>query len=191
MKRCILLGIFFIFGINSAAFAWDLQFGYHRLKPLIGANERDYEGSGGSKISFKPEPNTTAIGQSFTFGVVIDEYSIQLEQGEFAYTSDIPSTNTDLSGDTEAEVHFLEKRLGVNYHFERDLAGFYIGTGFSNDLETISTNAGEWTATSTIPFVKFGLDVILNSWKIRTEQIHLWIGPHVVRVISVGFLFQM
>ena len=191
MKRYILLGIFFIFGINSAVFGWDLQFGYHRLKPLIGAGERDYEGSGSSKISFKPEPGDTAIGQSFTFGVVIDEYSIQIEQGEFAYTSDVPFSNSDLSGDTEAEVHFLEKRIGVNYHFERELAGFYLGTGISNDREEITTNSGEWLATSTTPFLKFGLDVILNGWRLRAEQVHLWVAPHVVRVASVGILFQI
>ena len=191
MKRCILLGIFLIFGVSSAAYGWDLQFGYHRLKPLIGADNRDYDGSGGSKISFKPEPNNTAIGQSFTFGVVIDEYSIQIEQGEFAYSSNIPASNADLSGDTEAEVLFLEKRLGVNYHFERELAGIYVGTGFSNEKETISTSSGEWSSTSTVPFVKFGLDVILNGWRLRAEQLHLWLQPHVVRVVSVGILYQM
>jgi len=191
MKRFILLGIFLIFGISSAAYGWDLQFGYHRLKPLIGADNRDYEGAGDSTISFKPEPKNTAVGQSFTFGVVIDEYSIQLEQGEFSYLSDVPISNTDLSGDREAEVEFLEKRIGVNYHIQRELAGLYIGTGISKEEETITTSSGEWSATSTIPFIKLGLDVILGDWKLRSEQIHLWVGPHVVRVVSIGVLFQM
>lgn len=191
MKRCILFGIFLIFGITNTTYGWDFQFGYHRLKPLIGANDRDYEDGNGSIINFKPEPKNTAIGQSFTLGVVVDEYSIQIEQGEFSYLSDISASNTDLSGDTEAEVQFLEKRIGVNYHIQRELAGFYIGGGISSGEETITTSSGKWSTTSTIPFIKFGLDVIIGDWKLRSEQLHLWIGPHTIRVVSVGILFQM
>ena len=184
---CGLLGIY----LPTTLFAWSLEFGYRRLMPKIGVSQQSYEDEAGSTHTIKPTVEDTALGQSALLGIKLETYSIDLEQSEFKFDSTINAANEAVAVDTAISCTISEQRLGVNYHIERDLAGLYGGIGISSVVETLESSEAKWVFKTTSPYFKFGFDLILDSWIVRYEQVHLSIGEHNVRINSLGILLSI
>jgi hypothetical protein len=179
---CLLLSL------SQKAKAWDLEIGVRSLLPRIGANYQEYKDKSGETHLIKPTAETTATGFSYHLGLRINDYSIDYDASEFGYDSSIEATNEAVTEETEIRSKITEQRLGVNYHIERELAGMFVGIGFSNAKEELTSAMNSWTYETTTPYLKVGLDLILGVLVIRYEQIYLSLGEHSVQINSAGLL---
>ncbi len=187
-KRCLYLILLLLIFCSRPVYAWNLTLGIHHLMPKLWTGEQTYESSSGDTLEFKPTINKTITGQSASIGFVYENFLFQFEQGLYRYETEIPATNASVSSDTKADIEIMEQRLGVNYHLERELAGLFIGVGMTREIEKVSTAQDEWRFEADVPFFKFGIDLIMNSWRIRIEQIHYSFGEHSAKVSSAGIL---
>lgn len=173
----------------AEVFAWDLQIGYQRLLPKLGTGEQEYESIAGDKIKFKPRVEVTILGQSFSLGLKIDSYLVRYEYSEFNYETTIPALHPAVTSDTVAQCKTTERRLGLSYHIERELAGIFVGVGLSSVEERLSSDTTEWFFSTFTPYLKYGFDLmVLDSWRIRTEQMHAKHGEHTVKINSMGIV---
>lgn len=185
LKSFIGLGLYF-FVFNTLLYAWDFQIGYQSLMPKIGAREQEYKSDSGDDLTFKPRIEETIIGNSVQIGVKFDDYLIHYEQSEFNYQSTIPADNAAVTQDTPVDGKIKEQRLSFNYNLERDLAGVYVGLGISSAKEELSSTDKAWLFSGNSPLFKFGIDLILGNFRVRTERIMLYIGKHYLKVDSMG-----
>ncbi len=170
-------------------FALDLEIGYKRLMPKLGIKEQEYEKDTGETNSIKPNVESTAVGQSFSLGIKFESLSLHLENSEYTYDSHISADNAAVAVDTEIECKTSENRFSVNYNLERDLAGIYAGIGVSSSEEVLKSETNEWNSKATSPLFKFGINLILDSWRLQYELIYLSLKKHSVRIDSIGILF--
>ena len=176
--------------IGPEAFAWGLEIGYQRLMPKLGTKEQEYKDQTGSKQSFKPKVEDTILGQSFTIGLKLAEYLIQYEMVDYSHSATIPAAVLGTLLDTEVDSAITEKRLGVSYHLERELAGVFLGAGFSAVEEKLVGSDNEWIFSGNTVFLKYGIDLmLLDIFKVRAEQIHFTIGAHNALINSFGVVF--
>ena len=193
MKRSgkfnLLLFVLLCFFVSDL-FAWGLEVGYQRLMPKLGTKEQEYSDQDAEKISFKPKVDETISGQSFSIGLKLEEYLIQYEQVIYLHRATIPSAALGTAEDTEADSTITEKRLGVSYHLERELAGIYGGVGISAVEEELESSNNKWKYSGNSVYLKYGIDLmVLENVKIRAEQIHFYIGAHNAFVDSLGVVF--
>jgi len=177
--------------ISRPAQAWNIQLGIHHLMPKLWTGVQTYEDSTGSQLTFKPVINKTITGQTGSIGIFLGSILLHYEQGKYQYRTQIPASNPAVMEQTEADVEIEERRLGINYHLERDLAGIYAGIGMTREQETISSSQNDWQFVEDVPFFKFGIDLILGSWRIRIEQIHFSFGAHSAKISSAGILLYL
>ena len=174
--------------IAQASYALDIELGYRRLIPRIGVGEQEYENESGDKQEIKPIVDSTALGQSYHFGLRIEEYSIDLDHSEYEYDSTLKANTGIVASDTEMTARTEENRIGVNYHLERELAGVFAGIGISSIVETLETDDEDWVFKTYSPYFKLGADLIFGALRARYEQIYLSIGEHSVQINSFGIL---
>jgi len=176
--------------IGPDAFAWGLEIGYQRLMPKLGTKEQEYKAQTGANQSFKPKVEDTILGQSFTVGLKLAEYLIQYEMVDYSHSATIPAAVLGTLLDTEVDSTIIEKRLGVSYHLERELAGVFLGAGISAVEEKLVGSDNEWTFSGNTVFLKYGIDLmLLDIFKVRAEQIHFTIGAHNALINSFGVVF--
>lgn len=171
--------------------AWDVEFGYRRLMPRIGAGTQEYLDENKNRADIHPTVENTAIGQSYLLGIKFGNLSLDFEKSEYTYLSTLPSDSNLVTADTEIENTITEQRVGINYHIERELAGVFAGLGFTEFKERLASDSDEWTYKTTTPYFKFGFDLILGAWIARYEQVHFEAGEHTIRVNSFGILFKI
>lgn len=192
MKACRIIGLTIIFSIclSSNLWAWDLEVGARALIPRIGAGEQEYEDESGNKTTFKPEPESIVTGVSYHLGIRLGSYQIDFDASTFNYQSTLTADNDAVTEDTTIDAAIRERRLGVNYHLERELAGLFAGIGISDIEETLESDDRTWTFKTTSPYLKAGLDLILGNLILRYEQIYLSMGEHSVQINSGGIIFR-
>ena len=176
---------------QQTANAWDLELGVHHLMPKLSTGEQKYENASGAELKFKPVINKTITGQSASIGLIYEKFAFQLEQVSYQYESDILTEYAAVINGTSAKIEMKEQRVGVNYHLERELAGLFAGIGMTRETEKITTGGGEWIYEADVPFIKIGIDLILNSWRIRIEQVYFSFGEHSSKVSSFGILLYL
>ena len=170
--------------------AWGLEIGYQRLMPKLGTKEQEYQSQTGQKITLTPRVEETILGQAYTIGLKLEEYLIQYEQVDYAYSTTIPAAALSTTQDTVVDSQINEKRLGLNYHLERDLAGIFLGVGITVIEEKLISIDNEWIYTGATAYLKYGLDMMIMSMlKVRAEQIHFRIGVHNAAINSFGLVF--
>lgn len=191
VKRTIIILTVLLTFISLPSYAWNLQLGVHHLMPKLWTGEQTYEDRSGNKLKFKPVIDKTIVGQTASIGFFYENVLFNYEQGQYGYDTQIPATNSAVADATDAEIEIREQRLGASYHLERELAGLYAGIGMTREQETVSTRQNKWRFEKTVPFFKFGIDLIFGSWRIRIEQIHFSYGEHSAKINSAGILFYL
>ncbi len=182
-KGLLLLGIF-LGGLTPAAWAFDLELGVQRTKPQIGYHVQTYK-SANSSLTFKPNGEETIFGQSMILGVGIGDYLVEMEQAEYKTTT----IYTDGTGtDNLLSPHFTEKRLGLMYRAERELAGFFLGLGVEDYQESFVFQGETYANQGKAPYAKAGLALIFGPLRIRAEQLFSSIGEHNLKTNSLGLL---
>ena len=172
------------------SFAWGLEIGYQRLMPKLGTKEQEYKDQAGVNQSFKPKVEDAILGQSFTIGVKLAEYLIQYEMVDYSHSATIPGAALGTLLDTEVDSNITEKRLGVSYHLERELAGIFFGAGISAVEEQLVSSDNEWNFSGNTVYLKYGIDMmLLDIFKVRAEQVHFRIGVHNALINSFGIVF--
>ncbi|MCP4750992.1 MAG: hypothetical protein GY866_08870 [Proteobacteria bacterium] len=185
----VLILAVFLCSQSSAVYAWGIEIGYNRLMPKLGTKEQEYEGLAGSKLHFKPRIEQTILGHSITMGFMYENFLFLYDQSQFDFEAAIPAENEAVTTDTDVEGKVTERRFGVNYHIERELAGVFMGVGLTNVEEELSGGGSKWTYKTITPYLKYGIDLIIGSFRVRTEQIHYKLGNHSAKVNSMGLLF--
>ena len=189
LKTNLLLIVLFAFLVPDI-FAWGVEIGYQRLMPKLGTKEQEYKDQTGAKQSFKPKVEEAILGQSFTIGLKLAEYLIQYEMVDYSHSATIPAAVLGTPLDTEADSNITEKRLGVSYHLERELAGIFLGAGFSAVEEQLVSSDNEWNFSGNSIYLKYGIDLmVLDIFKVRAEQVHFRIGAHNALINSFGVVF--
>jgi len=181
----LILGTSFVF-YPATGFAWDIRAGFQYLMPKLGPHEQEYESEEGQKARFTPEIDETIVGQGLGLGVGFGAYSVILEGSEFDYQLRIPEDEQIQMGGAKAIGAIAERRLGIYYHLERDLAGLLVGFGVTEERETLSTEMTQWSYETITPFGAFGIDIIFGGLRLRLQQTHYGIGNHTVKVNSLG-----
>jgi hypothetical protein len=173
---------------QRTANAWSIELGVHQLIPKLWTGEQKYENGTGGQLKFKPVIQKTITGQSASIGFIYENFAFQLEQVAYQYQSDMPTEFSSPTSDTNAKIGIKEQRIGVNYHLERELAGIFVGIGITHEEEEIEAGGDTWLYETDVPFGKFGIDLILEAWRIRFEQTHFSFGEHSAKVSSAGIL---
>lgn len=176
---------------SRPALAWNLQLGIHHLMPKLWTGEQTYRSDAGPDLKFKPVINKTITGQTASIGFFYENILFHFEQGQYHYRTDIPAGTGALTTDTSAKVEIMEQRLGINYHLERELAGLFVGVGMTREQEKVNTSQDQWQFEDDVPFLKFGIDLILGAWRIRVEQVHYTFGEHSAKISSAGILLYL
>ena len=182
MKNLTLLLLLLAF--SPAAFGWDLQLGYKREKPSLGAGSQSYENSGTS-INFKPEPTENIDASSLLLGVQFEEWGGSYETSQWKFPTEF--TPTDGTA-TSLDMTIKEDRLGIHYEFARELAGFYIGAGVSSWKEEVTYQGESYSYSTQEPFLRWGFDLIFGLFRIRADQINMSAGSHTIKINSLGIL---
>jgi len=183
--------LWFLLGNLQTAEAWDLELGFDQLMPKLSTGEQLYKSGSGTELRFKPVIHKTVIGQSANIGLVFDNVSFHFQQALYRYETTIPAENAVVIDDTAAKIEVREQRVGLNYYLERELAGMFAGIGITREVEKISTSGEEWLYEADVPFLKFGIDMILGMWRIRIEQIHFNFGEHSAKINSIGVMIYL
>ncbi len=189
MKAIRLFVLFFVLSIIplANAYAWSLEIGIRALIPRIGAGVQKYEDKEGNKATFKPKAESTATGQSYHLGLRLESWQVDYDSSKFTFDSSIKAGDV-VSADTDLECTITENRLGINYHIERELAGAFAGLGYTSVKEEIKSDDNTWTREESRPYLKSGIDLIINSITLRYEMLIYSIGEHNIQVNSLAFL---
>ena len=182
--------IFILLIIKTPIYAWDLEIGSQRLRPQLTTAIQEYKTNDGQLLTTNPSFNDTIYGTSLFINLVIDQFIYQYETTNFTYNTVIPSSNSIVLIDTSVKGDISEQRLGFYFQQKRELAGYYVGVGISKEEEKIFLNDQNWIFETITPYLKGGIDLIINDFQIRTEQSHYKIGKHDVRMNSLGILYS-
>lgn len=186
IRICTLFLVVTIFPLVNVH-AWDLEIGVRALIPRIGTGVQEYEDKDGNKDTFKPTVESTATGQSYHLGLRWDAWQLDYDNSEFTFDSSL-AAGAVVPVDTDLEVTITENRLGINYHIERELAGLFAGLGYTSIKEEIKSDDNTWVLEASRPYLKGGIDLIINSITLRYEMIAYSLGEHNIQVNSLAFL---
>ena len=184
-KRTLTLGLLLLL-LANCAWAFDLELGVQRTKPQIGYHVQTYKGANAS-LTFKPNGEETIFGRSVILGVGLGDYLVEMEQAEYETTT----VYTDGTGtDNLLSPRFTEKRLGLMYRAERELAGFFFGLGVEDYAETFAFQGETYANQGKAPYAKAGLVLIFGPLRVRAEQLFSSIGEHNLKTNSVGLMLH-
>ncbi len=179
---CCVVALFFF---SQPLTAWDFQVGVKKSRPALGAGLQTYESPQG-KLTYQPNPMSSTLADNQWIGIQVDNWTGLYETADWAYPSEIQPAGALAS--QRIEMRMKEARIGLNYEMSRDLAGFFFGGGLSQIEESFTLNKVDYAFKKTVPYMRWGFDLIFDGLRVRVDQIQLKAGAHYLKINGVGAL---
>lgn len=168
------------------AIGWE--FGYGKSVPKVWFEDQLYKFHG-EEINIKPKfVEETENGNNYQARLLLSFVGIDYQFSNFIYNVLLPA-GTVSDSEVRGFSRVRSERYGLSVHITGEVAGVFLGTGQSYNMETIEIDDGILEHKSVSNYLQYGLRLIFDSVAIGYTHLRLPFGSHYMKTNNVQLIF--